>query len=531
MKILTYPAVTALGLASLCMSGIAGPLISPNHLEIYHLSRSASAIFVPVILCLLLLWLLLTGLLAFATRRDRFRILLWSAILFFGPWILFRNYVKLMGATVPHRLNLLVFALSLTGFVVFQWSRRPFFRTSFDRLQEFLAVLLGQLLWFNWQARSLNAPLPLHQRSQSSATITTPRIIWIVMDELSYQQVYEQRFPGMNLPAFDQLASDSTVFTHVIPAGNETQVVVPSLLTGSLTDKIRPSSDGRELTLHNPDTDTWQLFDAHQTIFNDALQAGYSTAVVGWYNPYCRLLHEVLDRCIWTYHGPLLAGISDHQSVGTNLLAPLIRLGATAANLLAPLIRLAATAPTFLRVTSPGDLVEVRDVIIDFETLSSSADQLIADPSKDFLFLHMPIPHPPGIYDRRRATFSASHSSYIDNLVLADKFIAHIRQTLEQRGQWNSSAIVIMGDHSWRTKLVWVSSDKWTSEDQAASHGGQFDDRPAYIVKMPHQQTPARIDARFAAIHTRALLDGIIDGRLKTSEDLAAWVAQQPGRF
>lgn len=76
----------------------------------------------------------------------------------------------------------------------------------------------------------------------------------------------------------DQLASDSTVFTHVVPAGNETQVVIPSLLTGLPTDKIRPASDGRELTLHNPDTDTWQLFDAHQTIFQDALQAGYSTA-------------------------------------------------------------------------------------------------------------------------------------------------------------------------------------------------------------------------------------------------------------
>lgn len=191
------------------------------------------------------------------------------------------------------------------------------------------------------------------------------------------------------------------------------------------------------------------------------------------------------------------------------------------------MVRLADTAPSFLLPrlsTSPGDLVEVRDVIIDFEILSSSADQLVADPSEDFLYLHMPIPHPPGIYDRRRATFGTSHTSYIDNLVLADQFVAHIRQMLEQRGQWNSSAIVIMGDHSWRTKLVWVSSDKWTAEDEAASHGGQFDDRPAYIVKLPNQQKSARIDDRFDAVRTRALLDGIITNSIKTPEDLAAWV-------
>jgi hypothetical protein len=528
MKFLTHPAVTALGLAYLCLVGLAGPLVSPNDTTVYHLSGSASAIFVPVIVYFLLLWLVMTSLITFVASRPRMWVLLWSTILFFGPWVLWKNYTKLTVATVPHWLNLLVFAVSLTGFVIFQSIWGLPLRSWFDRVQRFLAVLFGftsftgllmlsQLLWFGWQARSLNAPLSLHQRSSSSAMIRKPRIIWVVMDELSYQQIYEQRFPGANLPAFDQLASDSTVFTHVVPAGIETQIVIPSLLTGSPADKIRPSSDGLQLTLHNPDTVTWQVFDPHQTIFQDALQAGYSTAIAGWYNPYCRVLPEVLDRCFWTSHIPFSAGISDHQSIGTNLLAPLFRLG--------------ATVPTFLsprHITSPGDLIEVRGTIVDFETLSISADQLIADPTANFLYLHMPIPHPPGIYDRRHATFVTSHSSYVDNLALADQFIAHIRRALEQRGQWDSSAIVIMGDHSWRTKLVWTSSDMWTSEDEAASHGGQFDDRPAYIVKMPYQQTPARIDSRFAAIRTRALLDGIIDGRLKTADDLAAWAAQQP---
>jgi hypothetical protein len=85
-----------------------------------------------------------------------------------------------------------------------------------------------------------------------------------------------------------------------------------------------------------------------------------------------------------------------------------------------------------------------------------------------------------------------------------------------------------MGDHSWRTKLVWMNTPLWTAEDQAASNGGQFDDRPAYIVKLPHQTTAARIDSRFAATRTRDLLDGILDGSIRSVPELAALAQQSP---
>jgi hypothetical protein len=98
---------------------------------------------------------------------------------------------------------------------------------------------------------------------------------------------------------------------------------------------------------------------------------------------------------------------------------------------------------------------------------------------------------------------------------------------LEQDGTWDSSAIVVMGDHSWRTTVLWFNGPVWTPEDEVASHGGQYDSRPAYIVKLPNQQKPARIDDRFAAVRSRALLDGIITNRIKTPEDLAAWVRKQ----
>ena len=77
-----------------------------------------------------------------------------------------------------------------------------------------------------------------------------------------------------------------------------------------------------------------------------------------------------------------------------------------------------------------------------------------------------------------------------------------------------------MGDHSWRTQLIWAGSRFWTPEDVAASRGGNFDDRPAYIVKLAYQSRPLRIDEAFPALRTRALLRGVLSGRIQSSADL-----------
>ena len=117
-------------------------------------------------------------------------------------------------------------------------------------------------------------------------------------------------------------------------------------------------------------------------------------------------------------------------------------------------------------------------------------------------------------------------SDYLDNLALTDVFLKHVRSTLEQSGQWDSSTIVVMADHSWRTKLMWEETPEWTTEEQMASRGGQFDDRPAYVVKLPEQHMGARIDAPFSAVNTRKLFDAILAQRIRSKEELSAWAIQ-----
>jgi hypothetical protein len=250
-------------------------------------------------------------------------------------------------------------------------------------------------------------------------------------------------------------------------------------------------------------------------VFEDALNAGYSTGVAGWYNPYCRILPQVLDYCFWSSHLGVGGGIYPDQAIAWNISHFVLRR-------LQHVLARAGISPL-----PQGSAYDKQFRQRDYLELFAAGDSLLVNSSANFIFLHMPVPHPDGFYDRHRADFTTGSASYIDNLALADRYLAHVREVLQQRGEWDSSAVVVMGDHSWRTKLVWSWSPSWTPEDQAASHNGEFDDRPAYIVKLPGQHQTARIDAPFNALHTRALFNELLHGRLRTPEDLAAWTSRQ----
>jgi hypothetical protein len=525
VKSLSHPIAVAFGLANLYLLDLTGPLISPEHDLVYHLVGSASSVIIPVIVYVIALSLLFTVLLFMAERPGALRVIIWSAFLLALPSILLHMIANFSGAEVPEWLTYSVAGICLFTLIATAifWKK---FVPRFEKIQHVTAAIMGffaftgliifaQLIWSCWQARNLN-PAPALHRALLTQTKPHPRIIWILFDELSYQQLYERRFPGLELPAFDKLAAQSTVFTNVIPAGMYTRYVIPSLFTGIPSTAANISARGLLVSLKNPSTGKWVPFRPHQTVFQDAIDNGYTTAIAGWYNPYCRIMPEVLDHCFWIYRQNTPANLSPNRSLAVDLVRPFRNLWLDAKHLF-------GRGPG-----SPSD--ETRDIrqhSSDYRHLFAAGDTYLANPSINFLFLHLPIPHPYGFYDRNKKVFSTRHTSYIDNLALADRYLAHIRQLLEQKNQWDSSTIIVMGDHSWRTIQIWRDSMTWTVEDQSASHGGEFDPRPGYIVKLPNQQTPARIEQPFPAVSTRALLDALIQNHLQTPADLEAWVSQQ----
>jgi Sulfatase len=525
VKPLTHPITVAFGLANLYLLDLTGPLISTEHDLVYHLVGSASSVIIPIIVYLITLSVLLTALLFVAERPGALRVIIWSAFILALPSILLHTVANLSGTEIPDWLTYSVAIVCLLTLIAIFISWKKFI-PRFERIQRAAAAILGlfaftgliifgQLVWSCWQARNLN-PAPTLHKAQLASTQPHQRIIWVLLDELSYEQLYERRFPGLDLPAFDKLAAQSTVFTHVIPAGEYTRYILPTLFTGIPSNAVDISARGLLVALKDPSTGKWTPFEQHQTVFQDAIDAGYTTGIAGWYNPYCRIMPEVLDNCFWIYRESTPANLSPNRSLAVDLIRPFRYLWLDTKHLF-------GRGPG-----SPSD--EYRDIrqhSSDYRRLLAAGDAYLADPSIDFLFLHLPIPHPYGFYDRKKKAFSTRHTSYIDNLALADRYLSHIRQLLEQKNQWDPSTIVVMGDHSWRTTQIWRDSMTWTDEDQSASHGGEFDPRPAYIVKLPNQQTPARIDQPFSAVSTRALLDALLRNHVQTPADLQTWADQQ----
>jgi Sulfatase len=527
MKKLLHAAIVALGITSICLLWLIAPLTTSAHSAVYHWSGSPFQLFVPPVLDFCASWLLLMLVLLLVSGRGR--IALWSAMVGFAPWIAIRNWSYLTDGTVPHWVRYTLFTVGLVVLLLSLTLRRSVFEKQFERGVRFASVLflysaisgvfiLCQYAWFGWQARSLNVEFPLHHATPGQwMRAGRPRVIWILFDELSYQQVYERRIQGLQLSSFDALATQSTVFTHTIPAGILTVQVLPSLMTGQPLDDIHSSPDGRQVFLHNSYNGAWQQFDEHDTVFQDALKLDYGTAIAGWFNPYCRILPDVLDHCFWTFGLSAQNTMVPGATLRTNMTRPLMQIIGSDLGY--------RVISSFLQLPKMADLY-AQQHISDYVALSAASDRILDDQSNGFALLHLPVPHPGGIYDRTTDTFALRNSSYLDNLALADKLLGHIRSKLEKNGQWDSSTIVIMGDHSWRTKMFWKDSTGWTKEEEIASRGGDFDDRPAYIVKLPEQHTGARIDTPFAALNTRRLLDELLSQKIRSKEDLAAWAKQ-----
>ena len=517
--------LAALGLMELCCFFLIAPLLHPRHAAMYHWSGTGFGLFFPVFLDLFLVWASFVMLLVWVDAKRLPRIVVWLGILLLTPAFVSYNFDLLFnGAASPLTLRVLVSCVVASAVLACGWR---LWGQTLGRVADGISTLmiffgisgvlvLLQLAWAGGQARELNRGPELHTWETAAPKPPRGRIVWIVFDELSYQQVYERRFRGLTLPAFDGLAAEANVLTQTVPAGVFTDIVLPSLLSGRNIDVVRSSASGA-LSTHDPRSGAWQAFDPRDTVFEDALRSGYGTAVAGWYMPYCRILPAVLDRCFWSYDIPIKNRMSSQKGILGNMLAPWLY--AVSGTGWMPQHWLAGF-PRLQAFQTYGAEMHIED----YESISHAAEAALRDRSAGFVLLHFPVPHLGGIYSRATGQFTTGASTYLDNLALADRCLAQLRGVLEETGQWDSSVVVVMGDHSWRTRQIVPDLAALESEEWEASQGGKYDPRPVYIVKLAGQRTGVRVDTPFSAVHTRTLLDDMMRGDVRTPENLAAEV-------
>jgi hypothetical protein len=362
----------------------------------------------------------------------------------------------------------------------------------------FAVSSIGQLLWVaTWKPAPNRIVAAWNDPGAAQPPRNHPLLLWIVFDELSYDQVFEHRAADLNLPNFDALRSQSTLFTDTQPAGYHTVKIIPSLLTGKTVDGIRYNFHNR-LWVHHESESGWAPIDGAQTVFADAKNAGWRTAAVGWYNPYCAIYSDAIQDCYWTNHDMFDGLMAQDATFSSNVYLPLEQV-----------VRELRSPARADRHLCSFDVHHRYQTHID---LQQHAFQLLHTDQADFIFLHFAVPHSPNIWSRIRNDYTQQcDSSYIDSLALADRILGNVLSTLKASPRWNQTTLIVQGDHSWRID-AWNWLPAWTEEDDAASRG-VFDQRPAMIVHQAGQTTPQTVPQPWPILQIHGVVEQILHGQ------------------
>lgn len=318
-----------------------------------------------------------------------------------------------------------------------------------------------------------------------AASAERPRVLWIVLDELDQRITFEARPASLVLPELDRLAAESFRAEHAYPPGPETMISIPALTTGRLVADVEvgPGLDLQLKMAEPPEVVAWS---ASPTVFSRARGEGHVTRVIGWGHAYCSVLGASLSSCFsWP----------SYYVVASQARPPTLLGSATEATL--------ALLPWRTR----------RSHARAFEALLAETKEVAASGGPGLTFVHLPVPHTPGIYDRAsgRVTYLnfLDVRGYIDNLALADRALGELRRAMEGASVWGSTTVIVSADHGWR---------------DSAAFDGVTDIRVPFLVKLAGSAGGAVYSSPFNTLLSHDLALALLRGQIRTNGDLAAFL-------
>jgi hypothetical protein len=326
-------------------------------------------------------------------------------------------------------------------------------------------------------------PAPLNRTAPSLR-----RVVWLVFEELDQRITFEARPPGLDLPALDRLRRESLYADGARPPAGTTEVSMPALITGRGVAAVAPTSpNDLQLTFTDGQAARWS---AHPNVFSRARALGYDTALIGWHLPYPRVLGRSLGLSDWR------PSVADERARGDTFSQALRNQWGS----LAP--------PVHTRRLLAQRLAELGDLALRTAT----------DGRFGLVLLHLPVPQPPGIYDRTTGrlttwNFTGAGGGYLDNLALADRVVGELRRGLERAR---------LGDRTW----IVVSSDRWWRASK--QYDGQEDYRVPFLVRPPDGGRPTHVDVAFNTLATHDLVLAILRGSIGDTGAAAAWLTRRP---
>jgi hypothetical protein len=353
-----------------------------------------------------------------------------------------------------------------------------------------------------------------HAAGMLPSSVHQRRVIWVIFDELDQYLLFQVKPQRVHLSAFETLRARSLYATHVTSPNPNTMPSLLSLVSGRVV--AGNVGDAKSLRVQFQGCSTLKRFDTYPNIFARARAAGFNTGLSGWHHPYCRLMGDDLSACAWG-PGTQPFMIADRALEPRSFAAKALYLAQWEAE----------TFPyrsKFGMIAEPGGMPEMRrDTIETFQYVMTHAEEMVRDSRLNLVLVHLPIPHPPGIWDATRHDFTTGPSNYIDNLELADESLRRLERALQASGTAEYSTLLVSSDHPYRT-LAWQTAALMKSTEmqkitQMREHG-----LIPFLLQLPGQRSSLAYTKSFNSIVSGDLLLAILNMRVSTPEEAAQWL-------
>jgi hypothetical protein len=369
------------------------------------------------------------------------------------------------GRLVRAAMNACLFMLALTGILSLQ-----------------------MLSWPSWDTRTGQ----LARRSTAGAGPTRPVFLFI-FDEWSQERSAPS---GQYLPFFSnlrRLASQSTVYTHALSDGMDTDVSLPRILYSQLGDLL---ADGNRLLWRVGETSR-PVADV-SNIFQLGRKYGYSTAMLGYYLPYRALLGDQVD----------LVATYPHVAKSDSWL------GNVAETLLGGEVFLPDPVNRWMGRRLGERLLSRHWVRLNHGVRAHFRRVLLEAGPHGFVVVHFPLPHGPFVYNadgsyrgpfRGRPT-DGTPADYERSLRYLDSVIGELTNEIRGAGLFDSALVVLTSDHSWRV-----------DPDTTRMHRPDAYRRVPLLVKWPGQKVPEVIDSPFCLSGLRSLVSRAVGAAIEAA--------------
>ena len=396
----------------------------------------------------------------------------------------------------------------------------PYLRKAALILAPLFFVFLVQGLWTYYGPASRRLG-PGHAAGLLPASRSGARVVWIIFDELDGRLLFENRPARIHTPHFNALRDHSLFADHVKSPARDTISAIPSLLLSKrIPQDYDVDLDIRPVAVRFDGCSQFTSLRSQPNIFRRVRALGVNTAVSGWYHPYCRIFHNDLSACASAVGAETSVAILQELLRDRPLYAKAVYLADWQARQLPLNQRFHWISPM------PEQAAFLRQVLIHkLAFVLQNAEQMLRNRKLQFVFLHIPSPHPPGIWSAKNDAFTTSNqANYVDNLQLADTILGRIRSILEETGDWDRATILVSSDHPYRPDHWLVNGEVPPTPEMIRLTRMQWQPYIPFFLKLPGQTTGFLYHREFNSVLSADLLLDALEGKIQTPAQASAWL-------